>query len=129
MTSWWYVWGTTRAAKRETRASRRPSQFLWRRCRGGSSANRERKLQQTLPNRVFQQRVRGSGADLWGHPASLRPDHGQLFRNRIKEGLGKTPREPSGACAATLAEYTPGKPLLHSERRRRHHILPFDEQF
>jgi hypothetical protein len=32
---------------------------------------------------------------------------GQLFRNRIKEGLGKTPREPSAACAATLAEYTP----------------------
>src|SRR6266436_4056740 len=77
MTSWSYVWGTTRAAKRETRASRRPSQFLWRPCRGGSSANRERKLQQTLPNRVFQQRVRGSGTEMWGRLASRRADHGQ----------------------------------------------------
>src|SRR6266849_7342415 len=76
MTSWSYVWGTTRAAKRETRASRRPSQFLWRPCRGGSSANRERKIQQTLPNRVFQQRVRGSGTEMWGRLASRRADHG-----------------------------------------------------
>jgi hypothetical protein len=57
------------------------------------------------------------------------PHDGQLFRNRINEWLGKTPREPSAACAATLAEYTRGKPLLHGERRRRRHILPFDEQF
>jgi hypothetical protein len=40
-------------------------------------------------------------------PMAKMTDDGQLFRNRIKEGLGQTPREPSAACAATLAEYTP----------------------
>src|SRR3989442_16011334 len=96
MTSWWYVWGTTRAAKRETRASRRPLQFLWRRCREGSSANRERKLQQTLPNRVSQQRVRRSGADLWGHPASLRADQGQLGERRGKPACCRGCKSPTG---------------------------------
>src|SRR3989442_15481579 len=85
MTSWSYVWGTTRAAKRETRASRRPSQFLWRPCRGGRSANRERKLQQTLPNRVFQQRVRGSGTEMRGRLASRRADHGQHGSNEASK--------------------------------------------
>ena len=32
--------------------------------------------------------------------------------------------------ARRLLQSTPrGKPLLHGERRRRRHILPFDEQF
>ena len=28
-----------------------------------------------------------------------------------------------------ISSTPPGKPLLHGERRRRRHILPFDEQF
>jgi hypothetical protein len=57
------------------------------------------------------------------------PETGNSFRNWIKKGLGKMPREPSAACAASLRSTPRRKPLLHGERRGRRYILPFDEQF
>jgi len=87
MTSWLYVLGHYKGSEAGDKSFKKALAILMEAVPAKEVARIVSvSSSKTLPNRVSQQRVRRSGADLWGHQASLR---------RIKGHPEVIPRDPT----------------------------------